>query len=79
MERFMNLHRGRANLLCIVPVLAYVLPKQVRGLSFIWPNVYLGSPCLFLPMILNLVDKSSYKKGSRLSKKKKNCSLRKAT
>ena len=67
----MNLHRGRANLLFIVPVLAYVLPKQVRGLSFIWPNVYLGSPRLFLPMILNLVDKSSYKKGSRLSKKKK--------
>src|SRR6218665_2835869 len=34
MERFTNLHvilaQGHANLLCIVPILVYVLPKQVR-------------------------------------------------
>ena len=35
------------------------------------------STCLVLPMILNSVDKSSYRKESRLSKE--NCSPRKAT
>ena len=42
-----SLRRGHANLLCIVPILLYVLPKQVQQLSAeifviskIWSNTY---------------------------------------
>ena len=33
-----SLHRGHANLLCIVPILVYVLPKRARFLFFLSPT-----------------------------------------
>ena len=42
MEQFMDLrvilHRGHANLLCIVPILVYVLPKRALDLYFLNPQ-----------------------------------------
>lgn len=38
-EHFMNfhssLHRGPANLLCIIPILVYVLPKWAQYITFL--------------------------------------------
>jgi len=35
-----SLRRGHANLLCIVPILVYVLPKQERSSSEFLPYLY---------------------------------------
>ena len=37
-----SLHRGHANLLCIVPILVYVLPKRARGCSCSEPIFIFG-------------------------------------
>ena len=39
-----SLRRGHANLLCIVPILVYVLPKQVQGFVCLWPPFDLTGP-----------------------------------
>ena len=36
-----SLRRGHANLLCIVPILAYVLPKRAQFLTFSWSKLYI--------------------------------------
>ena len=38
-----SLRRGHANLLCIVPILVYVLPKQVQFTEVIHPYKYSSS------------------------------------
>ncbi|KAF0747528.1 Uncharacterized protein FWK35_00022949 [Aphis craccivora] len=35
-----SLRRGHANLLCIVPILVYVLPKQVHSFQCQMPYIY---------------------------------------
>ena len=38
-----SLRRGHANLLCIVPILVYVLPKQVHQEELFKTNIYFYS------------------------------------
>ena len=58
-----SLRRGHANLLCIVPILVYVLPKQVhhkRGIDA-YPSSLLSSPLFLLSNYLAEKDSDKSK------------------
>ena len=40
-----SLRRGHANLLCIVPILVYVLPKRALVILFLKKNIYVLFGC----------------------------------
>ena len=58
-----SLRRGHANLLCIVPILVYVLPKQVHML--IWYDQSNLSQCFYISFFGKKKDISGNEKKSQ--------------